>query len=95
MLKKVGECEIKVEFSTVSARWVPATRIRSVEVKFGGYSTTLGTIIGAEDHGASRYPNEIRYGEMPKDFPPEALSCASTVLVGWVEEFWDKSRISG
>lgn len=92
LLKEVDKCEVEVDFSPGTMRWVPATRVRSVEIQFQGYSTTLGVIVEAEDHGASKYPNELRYGELPKDFPPEALSRAAVTLVTWVGEHWNVAR---
>jgi hypothetical protein len=92
LLKEVDTCEVEVDFSPGSKRWMPATRVRSVEIQFQGYSTTLGVVLEAEDHGASKYPNELRYGEVPKDFPPEALSRAATSLANWVSEHWGAAR---
>lgn len=95
LLKEVGKCEVEIEISPGTRRWVPATRIRAIEVLFQGHPPTLGVILAAEDHGASKYPNELRYGEMLKDFPPEALSRASEALVGWVGEHSTTARKKG
>lgn len=85
LLAEVDKCEIETEFSLGNRRWVPASSIRSIDIRFMGYTVNLGVILEAEDHGASIYPNEIRYGEMPKDFPPEALSAAAVKLAEWVQ----------
>lgn len=95
LLKEVGKCEVEVDFSPGNKKWLPATRVRSVEIQFQGYSTTLGVVLEAEDHGASKYPNELRYGEVPKDFPPEALSLAAASLANWIGEHWDVVRKGG
>lgn len=41
---------------------------------------TVGALLSGEEHGASKYPNEIRYGELVQHFPPPLmLKCASKV----------------
>lgn len=85
LLAEVDKCEIETEFSPGDRRWVPASSIRSSDIGFMGYTVNLSVILEAEDHGASNYPNEFRYGEMPKDFPPEALSAAAVKLAEWAE----------
>lgn len=40
---------------------------------------TVGALLRGEENGASKYPNEIRYGKMVRHFPPLLmLKCAST-----------------
>mgnify|MGYP002620795163 CR=1 FL=1 len=95
LLKEVDKCEVEVNFTPGTRRWAPASRVRSLEIQFEGYSTTLGVLLEAEEYGASKYPNELRYGLAPKDFPPEALSRAALKLAGWVGEHWNVARQSG
>lgn len=41
---------------------------------------TVGAILNCEEHGASKYPGEIRYGAVLKHYPPMLmLACASKV----------------
>lgn len=41
---------------------------------------TVGALLNGEEHGASKYPNEIRYGELVRHYPPLLmLDCASKV----------------
>lgn len=41
---------------------------------------TIGALLKCEEKGASKYPNEIRYGELVRHFPPMLmLDCASKV----------------
>lgn len=77
---------MKIKSSKNSKKWLPANRIRGKEVYFQDYSSTLGLIIGAEMYTASKlkHPNELRYGDMPKDFPVEALVEAASILNFWV-----------
>jgi hypothetical protein len=85
LLDEVGKCEVEIEIAGVR-KWVPAVRVQAVDVGFQGHVATLGVILRAEDHGASQYPNELRYGVTPKDFPAEALAKAATALAKWVEK---------
>jgi hypothetical protein len=92
LLAEVEACEVEIETSSGAKRWMPASRIRSVDVGFQGHSATLGLVLEAEDHGASKYPNELRYGDSPKDFPAAALARAAMVLAEWVAEHSDAAR---
>ncbi len=50
---------------------------------------TVGALLECEEQGASKYPNEIRYGELVRHFPPLLmLDCASKVCE------WSKDNIS-
>jgi hypothetical protein len=41
---------------------------------------TVGALLEAEEHGASKYPKEIRYGELVRHYPPLLmLGCASAI----------------
>lgn len=92
LLAEVEACQVEIEISAGVKRWLPASRVRSVEVHFQGHQVTLGPILEAEDHGASQYPNELRYGNTPKDFPAAALARAAVVLAEWVAEHWNEAR---
>lgn len=47
---------------------------------------TVGALLRCEEHGASKYPNEIRYGELVRHYPPMLmLGCASKVYE-WAKE---------
>ena len=92
LLTEVDQCEVLAEVAPGRRLWVPASRLRSVDVSFIGHSITLGMVIEAENHGASVYPNEIRYGENIKDIVPEALAPAALRLSAWIQENWDGLR---
>jgi len=52
----------------------------------GTDNSTVGVLLNAENIGASKYPNEIRYGELITHFKPlEMLSCAK-VLSEWANK---------
>ena len=57
-----------------------ASSIRSKEVVPGTANGTIGTLLESEISGGSVYPNEIRYGDVVRHYPPEAmLNCAKAV----------------
>lgn len=92
LLAEVGKCEVEVDVTPNYREWCPASRLRSVTVAFQDSDIPLGVVIDAERHGASVYPNEIRYGEQVKDFPPEVLALVANRVVVWVQEHWHAVR---
>ncbi len=63
-----------------------AAKLLSQEVDPNIGNGTVGALLKGEEKGASKYPNEIRYGELVRHFPPMLmLDCASKV-VEWARE---------
>jgi hypothetical protein len=60
-------------------------------MSFHGAVLTVGWVIDAEDHEASRFPNGIRYAQPSeiKDYPPAAVVTAAYRLLEWAREHWD------
>ncbi len=54
-------------------------------------NATLGNLLEAKDLGASQYPNQIRYGDSLKHYPPEIMLTAAKT---WVNEHWNRIRIA-
>jgi hypothetical protein len=71
---------------------MPAARVRSVCIDLGFLQMPIGTIIDAEDQGASTYPNQIRYGERLIDFDPGFVSSMAVLLGKWAREHWNVIR---
>lgn len=94
LLSEVDKCEIQLDPTDGLKRWCPASRVRSVTIPFIGHTVTLGLVIGAEEHGASKYPNKIRYGATVQDIPPEALGPAAAALASWVTQHLGTARVS-
>ena len=92
LLEQVDQCEVEIEISPGVLKWLSASRLRAVDVGFLGYSATAGVILEAENQGASVYPNELRYGAIPKDFPAEALAKGALAISNWVEIHWNSAR---
>ena len=63
-----------------------AAKLLSQQVDPNIGNGTVGALLKGEEKGASKYPNEIRYGELVRHFPPMLmLDCASKVLE-WAKE---------
>lgn len=88
LLDRFGDCEVKAEVVNGRLDWVPATRLRAEPIKTSMGEATIGTLLTCEEQGASKYPNEIRYGDDIKDFPPEAHLQAAIVLLDWARIHW-------
>ena len=86
LLRLVCDCRFKDSSQSASA-------LRSKTVLPGTENGTVGTLLTAEISGASKYPNEIRYGEIIQHYPPTAmLECARIVNL-WCEENRDNLYI--
>jgi hypothetical protein len=47
---------------------------------------TVGALLKGEEQGASKYPNEIRYGELVRHFPPMLMLNCASVVCEWCKE---------
>lgn len=66
---------------------VSASSIRSIVVHDQYPDATIGKLIESPD--VSKYPNEIRYGELLKHFPPDVVSGLANAVVKWVDHHKD------
>jgi|TARA_R100000935_G_C2833557_1_gene166654 hypothetical protein len=74
-------------------RWLPAKRIRALPIKVDDFSSTVGEFLSSERDGASKYPNEVRYGDSVAHFHPRAALEGARTLVAWAHEHWDCFRL--
>lgn len=93
LLAEFGQCEIKAEVTKGSLSWLPATRIRAEVVDDRYSGATIGNILSGEQQGASKYPNQIRYGEPFRAYPPDLWAKTATTLVAWAQRHWDGIRV--
>ena len=91
MLREVDKCSVQAKIGD-SNHAVAASRLRAVTVTVHGQQITAGHVLEAEEHGASRYPVELRYGAPPRDFPAETLVAAAGAIVEWVDAHADGAR---
>lgn len=64
----------------------PASRLLSQAVIKNTANGTVGALLEAESLGASKYPNDIRYGDLITHFPPLVMLECATVVSRWAEE---------
>lgn len=90
LLKELGKCKVEVPIVKDFLAWVPATRLRSVTVDERFANATVGTILSAEDQGASKYPNEIRYGNAIRHYPHQLVLEAAVCVTDWAKKHREK-----
>jgi hypothetical protein len=79
LLALFSACTVKAEVTASQTRRVPATCIRGV----GPAGMTIGHILSAESRGASKYPNEVRYGETVIHVPAAVVIDVAEAIVTW------------
>ncbi len=87
LLNRLDNCCVSEKVSSEVTKCVPASRIRSIVVDDKYADATIGKLIEETKHnGASKYPDEIRYGALLKHYPAEVVSRLGEVVVKWVKE---------
>jgi HEPN domain-containing protein len=92
LLADLGKCEVEIDIAPWGKHWVSAARVRARTLDLGAAHVPIGDLIDAEDVGASRYPNQIRYGSTVVDFTPGLLAGMALELCAWAEEHWNCIR---
>ncbi len=90
MLKELGNYKVEVPIAKDFLAWVPATRLRAVTVDERFTNATVGTILSAEEKGASKYPNEMRYGSVIRHYPHQLVLEAAVKVTEWSKKHSDK-----
>ena len=88
LLSDLGHCTVGTQITLGKDMKVPASRLRSEPLAHGSASSTVGTIIDAEKAGASKYPNNVRYGELPSHYPPEIVSQMAIKVAAFAKKHW-------
>jgi HEPN domain-containing protein len=93
LLKDLSACEVQSQIAPGYLYWISASDVRAqtVDPNFG--DATIGTLLEGEKRGASRYPNEVRYGEHLKHFPAEIMCKMSFKLLAWCKLHWESIRV--
>ena len=94
LLTDLGRCQVEVEVAPGDKQWVSASRVRAVSLDLGFAQLPIGSLIDAENTGASRYPAQIRYGPIVLDFKPSLVAGMAVALAKWAEDHWDGIRVS-
>lgn len=85
----VDRCVVQVLIPPNNYRYMSASRFRSLVISSDNGDVTVGTVIDAVKHGASSYPNKIRYGKKFSSFPPEVMAQAALLVVDFARQYWD------
>jgi len=96
LLKALDSCvvELKDESGNVSPASAGAL-IRAATIDFGIAHMPIGELIEAADERISKYPNEIRYGNVVRDFQPGILCEMPEVLCQWAKKHWGTIKVRG
>ena len=73
--------------------FVPATCLRSCTLWHGDAEITVGTIIDAESQSASKYPSQIRYGDVLIHYPPEVVAHMAAKVSAFARQHWQSIRV--
>lgn len=92
LLTDLGQCRVEVEVVPGTRKLVPASRLRSCSLDHGEARTTVGTVIDAESQGASKYPNQVRYGDLLSHYPPEVVAQMASKVAAFAREHWQSLR---
>ena len=93
LLKDIGQCEVQIEIASGTSRWCSAIRLRAVLVDPNYANGTVGALLEAEVAGASKYPNQIRYGDLLEHYPAELVEKMASAIAAWAKENWDSIRV--
>jgi HEPN domain-containing protein len=90
LLRELDQCYITDEIVPGVQKRRHATTLRARSVLQTNERATVGFLIDeAERLGASRYPNEIRYGELVRHFHAEVMARMASEIVLWARQHWD------
>jgi HEPN domain-containing protein len=92
LLSDLDKCQICVEVVPGNCRWALASSVRALVVDSRFSNATVGTILEAEVKGASKFPNQIRYGNSLKHHSPELLIGMASELTRWARKYWETIR---
>ena len=85
LLKDICACEL-TDTRIGNSLPLSASRLLSQEVVASTSNGTVGALLSAESVGASKYPNDIRYGELVTHFPPLIMLSCAKVVSKWAND---------
>ena len=72
--------------STAGSKDQSAAMLLSQVVDPAFANATVGNLLCAEELGASKYPNEIRYGDLPRHYPPLIMLMCAEIVCKWAND---------
>jgi hypothetical protein len=79
LLAEISSC-------TIAPSGNKASTLRSKSAVPGTGNGTIGALLESELSGGSVYPNEIRYGDTVRHYPPEAMLSCAKVVRDWCDQ---------
>ena len=93
LLVDVCNTEIFEELAPGRSRYTSAAKICSLPVTdTNGAKGSVGQIIDSESRGASKYPNELRYGDNFSHYSPTVLTAAAKAVIDFADKYWESFR---
>jgi hypothetical protein len=92
LLRDVGRCKVEVQVAPSTRMHVPASRLRACTLEHPPATPTVGEAIDAESKGASQYPGQVRYGRLPRHYPPELVAQLATKVAAFAKRHWKSIR---
>ena len=93
LLRDIDVCEVEVEIASGEMRWCSASRLRAVVVDQRYGNATIGVLLNSDEVGASRYPGEVRYGDMLRHYPVDVMAKMAVLVCEWANNNWNTIRI--
>lgn len=94
LLSDLGRCEVEVEITPGTKRYVSASRLRACSLKYDNAESTVGAVIDAENQDASTYPTQVRYGDVLRHFPADVVVQMASKISAFAREHWQSIRIT-
>lgn len=85
LLQEICACELTSK-KIGNSLLLSASRLLSQQVVSNTSNGTVGALLSAERVGASKYPNDIRYGELVAHFPPLIMLSCAKVVSKWAKD---------
>lgn len=92
LLGDVGRCKIEVQVTPGTKMLVAASRLRACTLAHPPAEPTVGEIIDIASKQASAYPGEIRYGKVPRHYPPELVAKMASKVADFAKKHWQSIR---
>jgi hypothetical protein len=93
LMRDLGRCKVEAEVIPGKQMLVAASRLRSCTLDLPPAQPTVGELLDAEAKGASQYPNQVRYGKLPKHYPAELVAQMAARVHAFAREHWSSIRL--
>ena len=90
LLRELSDCKVEVPLVKDFLARVPATRLKAVTVDKRFANATVGTILSAKGKSISKYPNEMRYGNLIRHYPHKLVLETAVKVMEWAQKHKEK-----